>query len=369
MPFRITFSVLPGATMRISNHSFTGGRRLAERNQLFFPMTRMQCGYLPFTNQKVSNSGLLFSRFFHGVSTIFKQSSQFNADSEPFNELGILPVRYSKDLQETIFHKYYTEEKYSVYLDNINLLYVALTRAKDVLIGFSIDNPKYENTVATTLKNALSQQDEADETVFSPGKYYNSQTRVLELGNIPGNTGKHQEKKQINSSGYLVNQVPGSLRLKLHGENYFSSEGKEIRKKINYGKLMHEVFEGINTSSDIPGAIRKLVLEGKLADSDKNIIESKINELLMQPVVSGWFSNDNLAMNEAGILLPSGVTRRPDRVIFRDGKTTIIDFKFGGESSHYNEQVSQYRKLLLEMGYKEIDAYIWYVDKNKIVPV
>lgn len=34
-------------------------------------------------------------------------------------------------------------------------------------------------------------------------------------------------------------------------------------------------------------------------------------------------------MKEAGILLTSGNTRRPDRVIFRDGKTTIIDFKFG----------------------------------------
>jgi hypothetical protein len=72
-------------------------------------------------------------------------------------------------------------------------------------------------------------------------------------------------------------------------------------------------------------------------------------------------------MNEAGILLPSGVTRRPDRVIFKNGKTTIIDFKFGEESPHYAEQVDQYSNLLTAMGYEDIDAFIWYVDKNKIV--
>jgi ATP-dependent helicase/nuclease subunit A len=72
-------------------------------------------------------------------------------------------------------------------------------------------------------------------------------------------------------------------------------------------------------------------------------------------------------MNEAGILLPSGNTRRPDRVIFKDGKTIIIDFKFGEENPHYTEQVNQYRHLLIDMGYKNTEAFIWYVDKNLIV--
>jgi len=65
--------------------------------------------------------------------------------------------------------------------------------------------------------------------------------------------------------------------------------------------------------------------------------------------------------------LPSGITRRPDRVIIKDGKATIIDFKFGEENSHYLEQVEQYRHLLIEMGFASAEAFIWYVDKNKIV--
>ncbi|MBK9389213.1 MAG: UvrD-helicase domain-containing protein [Bacteroidetes bacterium] len=77
---------------------------------------------------------------------------------EPFNKLGIVPVKYSKELLNTIFADDYTDERYSVFIDNINLLYVAFTRAKEALIGFSVDNPRNENTVASVLKNALSKK-------------------------------------------------------------------------------------------------------------------------------------------------------------------------------------------------------------------
>jgi ATP-dependent exoDNAse (exonuclease V) beta subunit len=289
-------------------------------------------------------------------------------DSPPFNDLGIVPVKYSKDLTNTIFADFYKEEKYSVYLDNINLLYVALTRAKDVLYGFSVDNPRSENTIAGILKNAISGTPELDDgKEFTLNSHYSDENKIFEYGEIPENRRETTVKKDLISSRYFVSQSMESLKLKLHGENYFSSENQTIREKINYGNVMHEVFEGINTPSDIPNAVRKLVLEGKLSEEESDDIERRVNEMVRIPQVADWFMPDNKVLREAGILLPSGVTRRPDRVIFKMGKTTIIDFKFGEENSHYSEQVNQYRNLLLDMGYKDIDAYIWYVDKNKIV--
>jgi ATP-dependent helicase/nuclease subunit A len=155
--------------------------------------------------------------------------------------------------------------------------------------------------------------------------------------------------------------------LKLHGENYFSSASQAVRKKINYGKIMHEIFEGIDSSADISAAVRRLVLEGKLAGEESVDIEKKVTGMIGMPQVADWFLPDNQVLKEAGILMPKGITKRPDRVIFREGKTTIIDFKFGEERIHYIDQVDQYRRLLNDMGYKDIEAFIWYVDKNKIV--
>ena len=77
----------------------------------------------------------------------------------------------------------------------------------------------------------------------------------------------------------------------------------------------------------------------------------------------------NIVMKETEILLPSGNTRRPDRVILKDGKVIIVDFKFGQESPHHINQMKQYRKLLSDMGYDETEACLWYVDSNIFIRV
>jgi len=286
----------------------------------------------------------------------------------PFKELGIVPVKYGKDLINTIFSDYYKEEKSSVYLDNLNLLYVALTRAKDAIYAFSVDNPKSNSTVAGLLKNAITLKTGIPEASdFILNSFYNIDKRVFEFGEIPVNKREQTDNMNFITSNYPVSREMESLKLKLHGENYFSSETLSVRKEINYGKLMHEVFEGINTASDISLAVRKLVIEGKLPEEESAEIERRVNSLISLPQVNEWFLPGNQVMNEAGILLPSGITRRPDRVIFKDGKTIIIDFKFGEENYHHAEQVEQYRHLLIDMGFSSIEAFIWYVDKNKII--
>jgi ATP-dependent helicase/nuclease subunit A len=286
----------------------------------------------------------------------------------PFDDLGIVPVKYGKDLLTTIFAEDYKEEKYSVYLDNINLLYVALTRAKDAIYAFSVDNPKFSNTVAGVLKDAIT-ADSAENTAtgLSLKKHFDTDRRVFEFGEVPENIKGKLDNPGMISTTYSVSSDLDSLRLKLHGENYFSSEDLAVRKKINYGKHMHEVFEGIETSKDVSMAVKKLVLEGKLSKEESTELESSINRLINTVGVANWFIPGNQVMNEAGILLPSGITRRPDRVIINEGKATVIDFKFGEENSHYLDQVEQYRHLLIDMGFADTEAFIWYVDKNKIV--
>jgi hypothetical protein len=286
----------------------------------------------------------------------------------PFNDIGVVPVKYNSELSKTFFAESYEEEKYSVYIDNINLLYVALTRARDVIYGFSVDNPKSGSTIAGVLKNAIGLNTVSSESEeFNINRFFNIEKRVFEFGEIPECLKETINDLSLISSKYSVSQTMGSLKLKLHGENYFSAGKQEVRKKFNYGKLMHEIFAGINTVSDIPHSVRKLVLEGILPEEESADLEKRIEYLISTPQVEGWFMSGNKVMTEADILLPSGNMRRPDRVIFKNGKTIIIDFKFGEESPHYIEQVNQYRHLLTEMGYNNTEAFIWYVDKNLIL--
>jgi ATP-dependent helicase/nuclease subunit A len=289
-------------------------------------------------------------------------------DSQPFNKLGIVPVRYKGDLADTIFADQYYEEKYSAYLDNINLLYVAFTRAVNAIIGFAPDKPRPDNLIAAVIKNAITFQ---EENHMAPDmclhNYFDPETRLFELGIMPEVHSENVKAEILKIKGYHVDDSTSLLKLKLHWENYFGPDMTGARERINYGKIMHEIFGEIITSDDVWQAVRKKVIEGIIPEVEEEQIRVKIENLINQPVIKDWFEKGNIVLNETSVLMPGAVTKRPDRIILKDGETTIIDFKFGDESPQYLGQIRQYKKILTEMGYKVTRAYLWFVDVDKIV--
>ena len=286
----------------------------------------------------------------------------------PFNKLGIVPVRYTSELAETIFAEQYFEEKYSAYLDNINLLYVAFTRAVNAIIGFAPGQPRTENRIAAVIKDAITfKGNHPDGSDTFLHNHYDQLTRIFEFGILSEVHYDREIPGGLRVNGYPVNDNAGSLKLKLHWEDYFSIDKSGARERINYGKMMHEIFSEIISSDDVEASVRKKVIEGVINESDRARIIEKIKNLINQPVTRKWFDKGNIVLNEASILMPDSNTRRPDRVIIEEGRATIIDFKFGEESQGYLNQIRQYRKILAGMGYDVAEAYLWYVDADKIV--
>jgi ATP-dependent helicase/nuclease subunit A len=288
--------------------------------------------------------------------------------SPPFNKLGIVPVRYKSDLAETIFADKFYEEKYSAYLDNINLLYVAFTRAVNAIIGFAPDKPRPDNRIAAIIKEAITFQEENHEiSDICLNDYFDQEKHVFEFGIISGILSEKTKVEVINIKDYPVNDNTKLLKLKLHWENYFTSDKSGVRERINYGKIMHEIFGEIITRDDVQIALRKKVMEGSITESEEEQLRSKIENLIRKPVIKDWFETGNIVLNETSVLMPDSTTKRPDRIILKDGKAIIIDLKFGDESPHYLNQIRQYRNLLTEMGYNVAQAYLWFVDADKII--
>lgn len=286
----------------------------------------------------------------------------------PFNKLSIVPVRYKIDLTDTIFADQYSEERCSAYLDNINLMYVAFTRAVNAVIGFAPAQPRQENRIASVIKEAIIFKGvNPDGSEAFLHNHYDPLTGVFEFGTMPVVHNDIKIPGGYKITNYPVNDNASSLKLKLHWENFFTPDGSGARERINYGKIMHEIFSEIITSDDVQAAVRKKVIEGKITATDEVLIFNKIQNLISQPVVKDWFEKGNEVLNEASVLMPDSVTKRPDRIIIKEGKATIVDFKFGEENPGYLGQVRQYRKILERMGYSITDAYLWYVDDNKIV--
>jgi ATP-dependent helicase/nuclease subunit A len=295
-----------------------------------------------------------------------------NPDRAPFNKIGLVPVRYKGDLQYSFFADKYFEESYSALVDNLNLMYVAFTRAIDCLYGFC--PAKSQSTSVAAMLNETLQfdiQPGDDKPGLILSQFFNKEKLTFICGEIPGNNTDKEisGESRIESGGYIVSRGISGLHLKFHGENWLMTVAEDQKKRVNWGRIMHEVFESITTAADIPDAVNKMILEGKINESDRTKIVEKIITVISEPMVSSWFEPGLKIMNEAEILTAEGTARRPDRVIIRDDRVTVIDFKFGKERSGYINQISIYRRLLLDMDYPVVEAFLWYVDINKIIPV
>ncbi|MBN2633624.1 MAG: UvrD-helicase domain-containing protein [Bacteroidales bacterium] len=290
---------------------------------------------------------------------------------EPFSDPGILPLIYKREPDPTIFGDALRQEKYSAFLDNLNLLYVALTRARDVIWGYAAARPGSNEGISALLAEALRSAVKPDNR---PGvilsQFFDEETKIFEMGRIGDVPVSSPGKPALNIGVYQVCRRPDSLRLRLHGESYFLQGTTDIAGKINYGKLMHRALEFIITPEDVGNAVERLIREGELPAMEKSTMTERLRDIVSGPEVSGWFSPSVKVFTEADILIPGGSIRRPDRIIFDGEKVKVIDYKFGEDTDRQHAvQVRRYCNLLKDMGFMDSEGYIWYVEKDLVIKV
>jgi len=294
---------------------------------------------------------------------------------EPFNQLDLIPIKYSKGLVNTVFKDDYQKEKLHAYVDNINLLYVAFTRAKENLFTFSPVKEKSNgiknvgDLLFFTYQN--SQNYPSNEDLINFSDYWNIENNSFEFGTLsPAKENNKSNHEEFELKQFESFDIKNKLRLKLHDNSFFTGQENSPYEKVNHGKLMHEIFENITFEKDISQAIDKLIFEGKISPDEKFEIKQKIEETFKNKQIKDWFSDKWEVKTEAEIILSNGKTARPDRVISNQEKNLIIDYKFGEqEEPKHHKQVKSYIEILKTMEEKDVEGYLWYVDLNKIVTV
>lgn len=292
----------------------------------------------------------------------------------PFNELDIVPINYSMQMSQSIYRDDYLHERLQLWVDNLNLLYVAFTRAGKNLVVWSKKAQK--GTMAELLSNALPRlatdegiawsEDEAYETgILCPSdeeKHMSSTNKLTQHAEklpIHMETMRHDiEFRQSNRSSDFIQGI---------------SEEESDSRFLNRGRLLHTLFSAIETEADIDSAIDRLVFEGIIGSKE---IEQEIRTLTRKAFalkeVQDWYSGTWQLFNECAIIYKEhGVlhTRRPDRVMICRDNVVVVDFKFGKRNPKYNKQVHDYMNLLARMGYNNIAGYLWYVDEEAIEQV
>ncbi|MBM6891124.1 UvrD-helicase domain-containing protein [Bacteroides caecigallinarum] len=337
---------------------------------------------LPFCDWKMENE-----TFNH---TIWCKINEADADKEPFCELDLTPVNYSSAMAESYFSDSYREERLQLWVDNLNLLYVAFTRACRNLIVWCKDEQK--DTVSRLLRESIDcmkeikmtcNMPEPDEKDEEANTEENDEPIVYEYGEICISS----EKKKSDSTNRLV-AIPEAVNVKIESletEIDFKQsnrsadfirgdedEEENLRSQyIRQGQLLHTLFASIDTKEDLPSAIERLLFEGVIESAEKAEEIRKVAERALNlDEVKDWYSGEWTLYNECSIIYNDEQgkmqTRRPDRVMMKENEVVVVDFKFGKKKPEYSTQVREYMSLLSEMGYTDIKGYIWYVYSGEL---
>ena len=309
---------------------------------------------------------------------------------KPYGELPLIPVDYSSKMLGTVFEDDYKEEHLQNTVDNMNLLYVAFTRAGKNLF---ITGKKYkERTSGKSERSHIIQYIIEELAKELPGAIIDDAGDngpiSFELGTL-SNCEERVEKGKATENPFELSPKTHKLKIETfpHPVSFRQSnkshdfiKGEDIdpsdaKRYIKVGNVLHQLFSTILTEADIEPRLKELEQAGIIYNDDitSRELQNKISCALSNEKVKNWFSPRWKLFNECTILDYDKETgdvyeHRPDRVMTDGKEMIVVDFKFGKPRDEYHEQVQRYMRLLMRMGYKQVSGYIWYVLRNEIIP-
>ena len=306
-------------------------------------------------------------------------------DEAPFSLLPIVPIDYSqKQMMGTVYEKDYLHEHLQNTVDNLNLLYVAFTRASRSL--HVIGRRNLNNSRSALIEQSLPLVIEDLPEAALSGLEDKDADILFTYGELMPQ--KKDERKQDDSANvFLQNVVPTPVDINIfeskvqfrqsnRSRDFVNGDEADDQQKnyIQMGSVLHQIFSTIRTTADIEGALLQLQLDGIIYDEQISAerITAMLRKRLADPRVSDWFSGRWTLFNECTILsVEDGevIERRPDRVMTDGQQWIVVDFKFGSPKDEYHDQVRQYMSLLASMGHQHISGYLWFVYSNKIEEV
>ena len=246
----------------------------------------------------------------------------------------------------------YEEHKAKVLLDNLNMLYVALTRPKTRLYIFTSAKEKGNNL------NTFF-----DSFIQSKGFWEEGKTQYSFGKKVKKTNDKQKENKKIPLS-QPIEDLSKILHVNRQAPKMW--EVNQPEKGTDKGRRVHEILSYIKSANDLDDALKKALRLGLIVNCEKKEMRSLLNLVLRNVEIRPYFTQGLRVKNEEEILLGNGRVLRPDRLVFEKNKISIIDYKTGQENNTHIEQILEYKAEIENMGYEVKECLLVYINGKSI---
>ena len=332
-------------------------------------------------------------------------------DGTPFipEAAGTYPVYLSGSAENTLFADALHKEQDMQKVDNINVFYVALTRAKKCLHVIAQEPskkfrdsmsgaPEYSDFSQVLYKfcggldeyRLGSMYDFAAAAKFAEpapaGRSCSSSTVSLRStppisdGPLPLSVPRVaavSEEHVLPAANlqqdfpYSYQSIPigGRLKVSADASDFFGEDGAigPAASPRRNGIALHGILSRVQLAGDLRGAVDEAVFAGQLSPEEGEDAFGLLQERIAAH--KDWFAGKGL--NETSVFAADGGSRRPDRVIIRGNDVCVIDYKFGDSTpksdARYSKQVREYMDIFRSIGYDNVSGAVWYVVPDKLV--
>ncbi len=294
-----------------------------------------------------------------------------------------VPIPWKQAMEGTDYEAAYRQEAEAQRVDNLNLLYVALTRAADNLYLYTDwlvqkKEGEVDPHVGTLLMNAYGLKEAALEAFEN----YSDETKPCFaeyiLGEAPYIHCPKQEQKadlfsfrnaeevqaamQSNDDQVRFRQSQESMLYGLFGEE----KAEQMIAHINIGSLCHDILAHMVTREEQQAVVERYMQRGVIeSEEQRREVESLLNRAWENPQMCEWFDGSWDLLREQAMMV-NGEEKRPDRVMLKGDKAIVLDYKFGAPNPKYHKQVADYMEVMRLLGYREVEGYLWYAQQGKL---
>lgn len=268
-----------------------------------------------------------------------------------------VPIQYGPEMENSVYAPAYNEEQQNLRIDNLNMLYVALTRAEDnlfVYTTYSVSKSAPNGTcnhVGSYLRACYGDELIVGTPVIAQPKADKKPLQAV------------QAELWANSNQVrFVQSQEGSLYTEYGDEAY------RRMARMDEGTLCHEIFAHIQKADQLESVLDEFESRGEIRDPEQR---EKLKSLISaawegNPTMRPWFTAPYELRLEEAIYIDRRELR-PDRVMINPEtkEAIVLDYKFGQWDDKYIQQVRDYMKALTHMGYSPVKGYLWFARKRQ----
>ena len=273
-----------------------------------------------------------------------------------------VPIQDGAEMEQSAYQAEYAAEHLNMRVDNLNMLYVALTRAEDNLYistAYPVTS-KGEMGACNHVGRYLMDWLETDE--------YETGTPVVKNhANADANAEILQAELWSDSSQVrFVQSQEGAMYTEYGDEAY-----RRVAR-IDQGMLCHEIFAHLRKADELDAVLDTFQTRGEIKSAEER---QELYELISSawqgsPQMKDWFTSPWVLKLEEAIYIDHRELR-PDRVMINPetNEAIVLDYKFGGWDDKYIQQVDEYMEALRRIGYNPVRGYLWFARKNQLKQV